>query len=82
MSRENDFNPNSLNATLARIIAGQEEANRKADLIIEQVTKTNGRVTALETWRDIVKAKVLLIATICSAVVTGGAWIISHLFGG
>jgi hypothetical protein len=63
-----DFNPNSLNATLARIIANQEAADHKSDKILAQVEKTNGRVTSLETWRTVVNAKVVVMGAVAGTI--------------
>lgn len=78
MSHDNDqeFRPNSLDATLARILANQDEANRKADAILVQVVKTNGRVTSLETWKSVVTAKNILIASLSGTVASAAAWAI------
>lgn len=53
----------------ARILAHQEEASRKADQILAQVQRTNGRVTSLEQWRTGLKAKLGLVAAAVSAVI-------------
>lgn len=74
--RPEDFNPNSIDATLARILANQGEASRKSDAILEQVMKTNGRVTKLETWQSIVTAKNILIASLSGGVASIAAWVI------
>lgn len=74
-----DFNPNSINATLSRIMAAQEEMNRKADRIIAQVERTNGRVTKLEIWKAIVGAQTALIASAVASVVAVVGWVIIYL---
>ena len=79
IARLHEFNPHSLNATLARIIANQEEAARKADAILVQVVKTNGRVTALETWREVITAKMVLLSGGVAGVISLGAWLLGFL---
>ena len=74
--RSQDFRPNSIDSTLSRILANQDEANRKADAILEQVIRTNGRVTRLETWRSVVTAKNILIASLSGGVASVAAWAI------
>lgn len=81
------FDPQSLDATLATIV-GEIKAHREqvivrfdaqdAELaaIREQVTKTNGRTSSLERWRDSVKVRLALIAGLISAGVAFLAWLI------
>ena len=87
------FDPNSLQATFATIIAGQKAhgeemracfAETKAELVLvkEQTTKTNGRVSALERWRDTSVARLAGIGIACGAFGTGAAWIIGIILNG
>jgi hypothetical protein len=75
-SEPTSFHPNSLDATLARILANQDEANRKADAILAQVVKTNGRVSVLETWREVITGKMALVSAGVAVVVSLGAWVV------
>jgi hypothetical protein len=79
------YEPNSIDATLARIIANQEAADRKSDAILDQVTRTNGRVTKLETWRDLITAKVATVSAAIAAAFSGLMWAVKYylakLFG-
>lgn len=74
-----DFNPNSLNATLSRILAVQDELNRKADRIIAQVDLTNGRVKKLEIWKAVVTSQTAQLAAAVAAVVGGIGWLLNYL---
>jgi hypothetical protein len=87
------FDPNSLNATLATIIANQtahgEEmrscfADTKAELIFvkEQTTRTNGRVSSLERWKEASMGKLAGIGLACGAAGTAIAWVFGIIFGG
>lgn len=73
------FNPNSHDATFARVLARMDEQDRKLDSILAHVEKTNGRVTGLEVWREVLKARVGLISAGISAVVAATAWALDHL---
>lgn len=73
------FNPRSPDAMFATILAELHEQSRKQDKILQQVEKTNGRVTVLEQWREIVSAKVALIATGVSGAVGAAAWLFDFI---
>jgi len=76
-----DFNEKSPDAMFARVLARLEEQDRSAGktnaeflLVLQEIRtearKTNGRVTSLERWRDIVTAKTAVIAAALSFIVT------------
>ena len=80
------FDPNSLNATLATIIANQTahasemrtcfgETHKELLLIKEQAIKTNGRVGVLELWRATSRAKLAGIAAAFGFIGSGVAWV-------
>jgi hypothetical protein len=55
-----DFNPQSVDSMFSQILARIESIEQKGDnrqevllAIREQVTKTNGRVTTLEAYKDV-----------------------------
>jgi len=77
-NRPQDFQPNSLDATLARILAAQDELNRKADRIVAQVELTNGRVKGLEIWREVVKGQTVMLASLISAFVGAIGWAVNQ----
>lgn len=64
-----DFNPNSTDAMLARILANQEENGKILRETRDQVLRTNGRVNDLEREKWYVRG---VTATI--AVFAGAAW--------
>jgi hypothetical protein len=64
-----DFNPNSQDAILAKILANQEEHGRLIRETHAQAIKTNGRVTALEQEKWYVRGVTAVVA-----VFAGGAW--------
>ena len=74
-----DFNPNSINATLSRIMAAQDEMCRKADRIIAQVEQTNGRVSKLETWKAIVGAQTAIVSTAVAGSIGVLGWIVNYM---
>jgi hypothetical protein len=73
MSAE-DYNPDSVNATLSRIIQRLDQQDAVLGRIEEQVVKTNGRVSTLETWRDVVTARSAVISAGISSAVGAVAW--------
>jgi hypothetical protein len=67
------FDPNSTDAMFAKVLARLEEQDRNtsktnADFLLvlteirTEARKTNGRVSGLERWRDVITAKVAVIA--------------------
>lgn len=74
------YDPNSIDSTLSRILANQEAADRKADAILEQVTRTNGRVSALERFKEVMTAKVSLVAAGIAAAFSAGIWAVKYYF--
>ena len=74
-----NYHSNSLDATLSRILANQDESNRKADAILAQAIKTNGRVSVLETWREVITGKMAMLSAIVAGLVSVGAWVVDYL---
>jgi hypothetical protein len=79
MSRE-QYDPNSVDATLSRILTLQEAQDRKTDAILEQVTRTNGRVSALERFKEMLTAKITVIAAMVAAVFSAALWALKYYF--
>ena len=75
------FNEHSTDAMFARVLARLDEQDRgrihsNAEFLVilteirTEARRTNGRITALERWRDVLTAKSAMIATAASVVVT------------
>lgn len=73
------FNPHSNDAMFARILARMDAQDQKLDAILDQATRTNGRVGHLERWRDEVKAKVAVVSACISGAVAVSVYIINKL---
>jgi hypothetical protein len=73
-----NYNHNSTDAVLSRITEKLDELGRKMDRIEVQTIKTNGRVSGIERWRDVVNARVGVIAGGISGFITFCAWIIQR----
>lgn len=85
---DDSYNPRSPDAMFSRILERLDQQDRKKEdtdakflLVLNRIEgeakKTNGRVTALERWKDVVTAKVALIATVVSGSVGVAGWLIS-----
>jgi hypothetical protein len=68
------FNPQSQDAMFATILARMSEQDNQLAKILAHAEKTNGRVTALEQWRAIVKTKVALVSGGISAAIGFMGW--------
>lgn len=73
-----DYNPNSGDAVTSRLFQRMDAQDAALARIEEAVNRTNGRVTLLEKWRDVVTAKTAVISSVVSAVVGLVAWVLSH----
>jgi hypothetical protein len=56
------YEPNSVNATLGAILTELKGTKETLNKVLEQTTKTNGRVTALERWQSYVMGAAIIIA--------------------
>lgn len=92
MGAPEDFNPLSMNAMFATILANQQSMERTilarldrqdvtSERIEKQTNETNGRVLKLETWRRTQKAKVATAAILISSAGSILFWLGNLLFG-
>ena len=83
------YDPNSTDAMFSRVLARLDEQDRAAiktnnDFLVilgeirNEAKRTNGRVTELERWRDIITAKTAAIAGGISATIGAAAWLFQH----
>lgn len=68
------FDPNSTDSMFATVLARLEAQDKVLQEIKQAVHLTNGRVRALETWKQIITAKVATISAGISALVAAAAW--------
>lgn len=87
-----DFNEKSPDAMFARVLARLDEQDRAAGKtnadfltvlndIRSEARKTNGRITSLERWRDVITAKTAMIAAAISIAATLAVKVLPQLLG-
>lgn len=80
------YDPYSPQAMFSRIIQRLDDQDREAKeyrettlaklySIEEQTLRTNGRVTKIESWKDIMEGKAALLASLATAICLLFAWI-------
>ena len=83
------YDPNSPDAMFSRILAQISEqakatSDHRAELLAvlhdvrTELRITNGRVNGLERWRDVISARVAVIASVTSFIMGGIAWAIQR----
>lgn len=75
---DSQYDPQSHDSMFSRVLARMDEQNAKLSAILVQVEKTNGRVNRLEVWREVVTAKVALIAAGISGAASFLIWLVQH----
>ena len=75
------FDPNSSDSMFSKILERLDAQDAMLQGIKAAVDKTNGRVSGLERWRDIITAKTALISGGVTTALGVAAWLIDHLGG-
>jgi len=73
------FDPHSTDSMFATVLAQLEAQNKLLAEIKQAVDTTNGRVRALETWRQVIHGKVTLISGGISIAVGAFVYIVDLL---
>lgn len=72
------YDPNSTDSMLSRIMEKLEKLDAKTDRIEVQTNLTNGRVTSLERWKDIITAKAAVIAAVTAILIGLADWAVQR----
>ena len=78
MSTQEDVNKTDIEWIKEFIRDMRDEHNRKLDRIEEQTTKTNGRVSRLEMWRERATGYTMAISAVVSVII-GAAGVAIHI---
>ena len=76
------YDPKSNDAMFSRIEQKLEELLARTGRIEEQTTKTNGRVSKLESWQTDVRARIAIISLAVSGAGTVAVLVIKKIWGG
>ena len=69
------FDPHSTDSMFATVLAKLEAQDKVLAEIKTAVDATNGRVRALETWRQVIHGKITIISAGISAIIGVIVWI-------
>ena len=74
-----NYDPNSTDSMLSKILERMDSQDAKLESIHKQTMLTNGRVSAVEVWKNQVHGNVTVIAAFLSAGVSAlTAWVIKR----
>ncbi len=71
------YDPNSTDSMLSRVMQRLDTQDDTLKQILEQVKKTNGRVTAIETREEVARGKIAVISAFVSAIVGAIGWLLT-----
>jgi uncharacterized protein YaaR (DUF327 family) len=71
------YDPNSHDSMLSRVMQRLDTQDDTLKQILEQVKKTNGRVTAIETREEVARGKIAVISAFVSAIVGAIGWLLT-----
>ena len=74
------YDEHSTDAMFSKLLERMNHQDAALYRIEAGVDKTNGRVTRLEHWRDIITAKVSMIALTVSGAVGVAGWLLNIYF--
>lgn len=73
------YDPLSIDSQLSKILTRMDAQDERLQTILDQVTKTNGRVSTLEVWKDQLTGNITVVAGAFSALVSAiTAWVIKR----
>lgn len=73
------YDPNSDNAMFGKVMTRLDNQDKTLADILTEVRKTNGRVSRIETEREVEKGKIAIISAGVSGAVGVAVWVLNHL---
>ncbi len=74
-----DYNPSSTDAMFSRLMARLDGQDKTLEEILREVRRTNGRVTKLETAKEVTAGRIALISFLATGFLGVVAWGINLL---
>ena len=74
------YDPNSVDSVFSKLITRLDNQDTVLAQILQEVKKTNGRVTRLETENAVTNGKIAVISSLVVGAAGAAGWAFTHFF--